>query len=109
MVKVCDHNLWKKIINEFYAYNGTIKLSDFCKEKNITKSQFHCYKKKLNINKENIIFYSIYLNEDKNIIKNNELLAANEVTITIGDAKIPVPSCEILLISSIIKELMAKC
>lgn len=24
----------EKTINEFYAYKGTIKLSDFCKEKN---------------------------------------------------------------------------
>lgn len=88
---------------------STIKLSDFCKEKNITKSQFHYFKRKLNVNKETVIFHSVSLNEDTDIIKNNEISSANEVIITIGDARISIPSCEILLISSIIKELMVKC
>ncbi|NOW82519.1 hypothetical protein B0H39_005030 [Clostridium beijerinckii] len=109
MGKVSNHNSWRKTINEFYACNDNIKLSDFCKEKNITKSQFHYFKKKLGINKGTIIFHSVSLNEDKNIIENNEISAANEVTITIGDARISIPSCEVLLISSVIKELIAKC
>lgn len=109
MGKVSNHNSWRKTINEFYAYNGTMALSDFCKEKNITKSQFHYFKRKLNINKETVVFHSVSLNEDTNIIKTNETSAANEVIITIGSSKISIPSSEILLISSIIKELMAKC
>ncbi|URZ01126.1 IS66 family insertion sequence element accessory protein TnpA [Clostridium felsineum] len=109
MGKVSNHNLWKKTINEFYAYNGTMSLSDFCKEKNITKSQFHYFKRVLNINKESVIFHSISLNEDTNSIKTNEIPAANEIVITIGNSKISIPSNEVLLISSIIKELLAKC
>lgn len=109
MGKVSNHNLWKKTINEFYAYNGNMALSDFCKEKNITKSQFHYFKKKLNINKETVIFHSVSLKKDTNIIKSTETLAANEVIISVGKAKIHIPSSEILLISSIIKELMTKC
>ncbi|MBA8792155.1 hypothetical protein [Clostridium saccharobutylicum] len=75
----------------------------------MTKSQFHYFKKKLNINKETVIFHAVSLNEDANIIKSTETSAANEVIISIRKAKIHIPSSEILLISSIIKELMAKC
>lgn len=44
----------------------------FAKKKNITKSQFHYFKRKLNVNKETVIFHSVSLNEDTDIIKNNE-------------------------------------
>jgi hypothetical protein len=109
MGRASNHDLWRKTINEFYSYDGSMTLSDFCKEKNITKSQFHYFKRKLKINKETVIFHSISLSKNTDIKKINNISAANEVTITTKNATIAIPSSEILLISSIIRELIKKC
>lgn len=58
--------MWKNI-RKFYFY----------KEKNITKSQFHYFKKKLNINKETLTF-PVYLNLCKNSLKSNQTSAYKE-------------------------------
>lgn len=108
MIRKADYSSWEKNIKEFYSYNGAMTLAVFCKDKNMTKSQFHYYKKKTNINKKGIILLTVTLNQDNNI-KIQDISLKHEIKITIGDAKISIPTSKTLLISSIIKELMKKC
>ncbi|WP_139903751.1 IS66 family insertion sequence element accessory protein TnpA [Clostridium thermarum] len=111
MSRRLDNATWEEYINKFDACNGTITVKDFCLENKLTKSQFYYHKRRVERakfeNKETV-FHAISLDNKENNIKEN-IYTLNEVKITIGNTIIAIPVNETALISSIIKELAAKC
>lgn len=99
---------WAEYFKKFNYYNGEITVKDFCIQNDITKSQFYCYKKRLdegNIETSESIFYPINFNNSENDIN---ISSIREIKINIGNATIMIPVSETTLISSIITELSNK-
>ena len=44
MANRVDNSSWKEYIDKFSSYEGTV--TDFCKENNLSKSQFYYHKKR---------------------------------------------------------------
>lgn len=111
MSRKLDNATWEEYINKFDACKGTITVKDFCIENKLTKSQFYYHKKRLEkseVENNTPVFHAISLDSKEKTIKENTI-ALNEVKITIGNAIITIPVSEAILISSIVKELAAKC
>lgn len=99
---------WKGFLEKFSSYEGTV--TSFCKENNISKSQFYYYKNKFEqSNKPE--FHAIVINNEelKHKSINNNVKGYKDVRIEIGKANIFIPANEIELLSNILKELSKSC
>ena len=107
MSRKLSNEKWNEFISLFSSYEGTV--SSFCKENNISKSQFYYHKRRVEVTtNENIpVFQSISLNEE--IDDNKSQVASPEIRIEIGRANIFIPANEIAILSNIIKELSKSC
>lgn len=111
MDRKLDNSAWEEYINKFNSYEGAITVKDFCIDNKLTKTQFYYHKRRLDKTKiENIqpVFQSISLNNKEDSVKENKY-TLKEIKINIGNANITIPASETILITSIIKELVAKC
>lgn len=108
MSRKLDNSKWEEYINKFNSYRGEITLKDFCIENQLSKTQFYYHKKRLEkANSKSTVFHEISLRDETEQIK--QALTPTEIKILIGNATIAIPTSEIILISSIIKELSEKC
>lgn len=104
MERLFNAETWNEFLERLASYEGS--LSSFCKENNMSKSQFYYYKKRFG--KQNVpVFHAISLNEEKSVQKTEKIntKAHEEIRIEIGKAKIYIPSNEAALISVILKDL----
>lgn len=104
MLKNFNNSTWVDILKQFSSYQGTVNC--FCKENNISKNQFYYYRKKLK-DLSNLIFDLVILNKNitkKSVISNSE--QAKEIRIKIGLANIYIPTNEIAILPTILKELV---
>lgn len=99
---------WKELLENFSSYEGTV--ADYCRENNITKSQFYYYKKKFT-KSSTPIFHAIEvkpevypLSKSKSDFKENK-----SIKIELGRANIYLPSENFDLLSAVIKELSRLC
>ena len=107
MSRKLSNEKWNEFISLFSSYEGTV--SSFCKENNISKSQFYYHKRRFEVTtNENIpIFQSISLNEE--VDDNKSQSDSPEIRIEIGRANIFIPANEIAILSNIIKEIYKSC
>lgn len=56
MAKENNDVTWRGFLEEFFSYEGTV--SGFCKENNISKSQYYYYKNKFEQSNKHILCYS---------------------------------------------------
>ena len=107
MSRKLSNEKWNEFISIFSSYEGTV--SSFCKENNISKSQFYYHKRIAEVTtNENIpIFQSISLNEE--VDDNKSQVASPEIRIEIGRVNIFIPANDIAILSNIIKELSKSC
>jgi hypothetical protein len=111
MSRKLNNAMWEEYINKFDACKGTITVKDFCIQNKLTKSQFYYHKRRLEkseVENNAPVFHAISLNTEQNNIDQN-MIPSKEVKIIIGNAVITIPVDETILISSIVKELAAKC
>ena len=103
-----NEETWKELLEKFSSYDGTV--IDYCKENNISKSQFYYYRKKFN--KEiKTIFHAIEVKPETSQLqkeKNNEK-GNKSVKIELGRANIYIPSENTNLLSVVFKELLKLC
>jgi len=99
---------WEERLESFSSYEGTV--TDYCKENNITKSQFYYYKKKFTKASASI-FHAIevkpqdtHLSKAKGDAKENE-----SIRIELGRANIYLPLENLDLLSAVIKEISRLC
>jgi hypothetical protein len=96
---------WKEIVATFSSYEGT--LGNFCNANNITKSQFHYYKKKFKDEDNNLQFHAISMREERIRTETTVVQAdRSNIIIEIGAAKIYVPANEIAVLSNLLKDLI---
>lgn len=107
MSRKLDNSTWEEYINKFDSYKGTVTVKDFCIENKLTKSQFYYHKRRLEKGNHIPVFHTISLTKQDNIQEN--MGTSKEVKFTVGNATITIPVSEATLITSIIKELAAKC
>jgi hypothetical protein len=106
MANRVDNSIWKEYIDNFSSYEGTV--TGFCKENNISKSQFYYHKKRFEVaNKP--IFHAIALNKEESNDTVNISLVSKDIRIEIGKASIYIPANEIALFSDVIRELAKIC
>lgn len=104
MAKIFNDETWREFIEKFSSYEGTV--TKYCKENNMSKSQFYYYKKKFE-QSNNPTFHAIVLNSERptpEAAKDN-VKERKDVRIAIGKANIYIPTTEISLLSTILKEL----
>ena len=104
MSKKISKEAWKEFIDAFSSYEGTV--TKFCKENNISKSQFYYHKKRFEEPKEPT-FHAISFDEEKATL--NEIASSKDIRIEVGRANIFIPANEIAILSDIIKELARTC
>lgn len=111
MARRLSNAIWQEYIKKFESYNGSITVKDFCIENNLCKTQFYYHRKKLQIeqqkNVDSIVFHAIPLNKQDEIKETSTF--SKEVKITVGNATVIIPSDEIHLITTIIKEIATSC
>lgn len=104
----CNEETWKELLEKFSFYQGTV--TDYCKENNISKSQFYYYRKKFN--KEiKTTFHAVKINPEISQLqkeKNNDG-ENNSIKIELGRASIYIPSENASLLSVVFKELLKSC
>lgn len=108
MYKKLNNKEWEEAITLYYKENKDISIKEYCTKNNLNKSQFFYHKRKINNKeKQEPVFQAIQLNTQEEIInKNTSSKALSEIKISIGAAKIAIPTSETALINSIIKDLM---
>ena len=108
MYKKLTNKEWEEAVNLYYKENKDISIKDYCIKNNLNKSQFFYHKRRINnLEHKEPIFQAIQLNNHEEIIKENiSSKLSSEIKITIGVAKISIPTSETALINSIIKDLM---
>jgi len=108
MAKKFNDVTWRGILEKFSSYEGTV--TSFCKENNISKSQFYYYKKKFEQSSKPT-FHAIVINNEESSSKtvNNCVKGYNDIRIEIGKVIIYIPANEIALLSNILKELSKSC
>lgn len=106
MANRVDNSSWKKYIDKFSSYEGTV--TDFCKENNLSKSQFYYHKKRFK-ELDSPTFHAISLSEEKNNTATKIIRDSKDIRIELGKANIYVPANEIALLSNILKELVKSC
>lgn len=104
MEKQINHEPWKKILEKFSSYEGTV--TSFCSENNVSKSQFYYHKRRADILKKPT-FHAVSLNTL--IAPDNAEKAYKDIRIEIGKANVFIPSNESELLKTILKELAATC
>ncbi len=107
MSRKLDNATWEEYINKFDSHKGTVTVKDFCIENKLTKSQFYYHKRRLEKENSTPVFHTLSLTKQDNIKENID--PSKEVKFTVGNATITIPVSEATLITSIIKELAAKC
>jgi hypothetical protein len=95
---------WTDILNKFAVYKGPI--IDFCKENNIKHYQLYHQRKKLK-KAATQTFHAIELKKDEAV--KNEIIAAKDIRIEIGNVNIYIPIDDKASILNIIKELEKSC
>ena len=100
---------WSEALEKLSSYNGTV--SDFCKENNIDKRKLYYHRKKeKDLYSKRTVFHAISTNDNNNISATHKYPKDyTQIRIEIGKAKILIPSNDIKLLSSIIKELESSC
>jgi hypothetical protein len=90
------------------SYEGTI--TSFCKESNISKSQFYYYKNKFEQSSKPTFHAIVINNEESNpqTVKNT-VTGYKDIRIESSKANIYIPANEIALLSTILKELTKSC
>lgn len=108
MKSIFTEETWKEFLEKLSSYEGT--LSSFCRENNITPHQFYYYKKKFN-KSQKTTFHAIVLNDEKPTEKQitNSVKENTNIRIEIGKVNIYVPKNEIVLLSTLLKELAKLC
>jgi len=108
MAKKFNDVTWNGILEKFSSYKGTV--TSFCKESNVSKSQFYYYKNKFEKSIKPTFHAIVINNEESNLKKiNNSVKEYNEIRIAIGKANIYIPANEIAVLSTILKELTKSC
>lgn len=98
---------WNDILAKFESYTGSVK--DFCNEYEIDKRKLY-YRRKKAEKPNQPLFHSVSLNNNSTPCALHKYPKDDkEIKIEIGKAKIFVPSDDIKLISTIIKELESSC
>lgn len=109
MSRKLDNAAWEEYINKFENCKNEVTLKDFCLENKLSKGQFYYHKRRLaNGNSKEAIFHAVSLSVKQDNIE-KKVHASREMKITVGNAVIAIPASETTLITSIIKELVAKC
>jgi hypothetical protein len=108
MVNKFNDVTWRGFLEKFSSYGGSV--TSFCKENNISKSQFYYYKNKFEKSSKSA-FHAIVINNEESTpkIANNIIKGYNDIRIEIGKANIYIPANETALLSTIIKELTKSC
>ena len=108
MYKKLNNKEWEEAVDLYYKENKNISIKEYCTKNNLNKGQFFYHKRRIkDIEHKEPIFQAVQLNDKKEII--NEIVSSklsSEIKITIGVAKIFIPTSETALINSIIKDLM---
>ncbi|MFL0197972.1 IS66 family insertion sequence element accessory protein TnpA [Clostridium sp. WILCCON 0269] len=103
-----NEETWKELLEKFSFYQRTV--TDYCKENNISKSQFYYYRKKFN--KEiKTTFHAIKIKPEISQLqkeKNNDG-ENNSIKIELGRASIYIPWENATLLSVVFKELLKSC
>lgn len=100
---------WEEFLDKFSSYEGTV--TDYCKENNISKSQFYYYKKKFN-KETNSIFRTIEVKPEASQPINTKINSKqnlNNIKIELGRANIYLPSGNLDLLSLVIKQISKLC
>jgi len=99
---------WKELLEKFSSYEGTV--TDYCKENNVTKSQFYYYNKKFT-KASTPIFHAIeVMPEVSNLSKAKSDAKENKsIKIELGRANIYLPSEDLDLLTAVIKEISRLC
>lgn len=100
MADMIINDKWKTLLDNFSSYTGTI--TAYCKENNISKSQFYYYRKKTGRIGQGV-FHAITLKERTEYRVNTE--KRSDVKIETGNTKIFVPPNEIAALKTVIQEL----
>lgn len=100
---------WSEALEKLSVYSGTV--SDFCKEHNIDKRKLYYHRKRaMDLCPKTTVFHAISTKDDNNISATHKYSKDySQIRIEIGKAKILIPSNDIKLLSSIIKELESSC
>ncbi len=108
MYKKLNNKEWEEAVDLYYKENKNISIKEYCTKNNLNKGQFFYHKRRIkDIEHKESIFQAIQLNNHGEIIKENiSSKLSSEIKITIGVAKIFIPTSETALINSIIKDLM---
>lgn len=105
MANRMDKETWRKFIENFSSYEGTV--TQYCIENNLSKSQFYYHKRRFEQPNE-VSFYAISAIDETLEISNKED-NKNDIRIEIGRANIFIPVNEIAILSEIIKEIAKSC
>lgn len=100
MADIIINDKWKTLLDNFSSYNGTI--TAYCKENNISKSQFYYYRKKTGKVGQGV-FHAITLKERTEY--KVDTTNSNNIKIQIGNAKIFIPANEIAALKTVIEEI----
>ncbi|MBZ9633208.1 IS66 family insertion sequence element accessory protein TnpA [Clostridium sp. FP1] len=108
MAKKNNDITWRGFLEKFSSYEGTV--TSFCKENNISKSQFYYYKNKFKQSNKPT-FHAIAINNEKSNPKavNKSVKGCSDIRIEIGKINIFIPANELELLSNILKELSKSC
>jgi hypothetical protein len=108
MERIFTAETWREFLEKFSSYEGS--LSGFCKENNISKSQFYYYKKRFGESTKPT-FRAISLNKKEPAAKNQNSIrnTPQNIRIEIGKANIYIPATETAVLKDILKELAASC
>jgi hypothetical protein len=103
-----NEDTWKEFLEKFSSYGGSV--TDYCKENDLTKSQFYYYKKKFN-KKTNPTFHAIEVKHgaSTDLKVKNASKEISTIKIELGRAIIYIPSENTGLLSSLVKEILKSC
>jgi ribosome-associated translation inhibitor RaiA len=103
-----NEKTWKELVKKFSSYEGTV--TNYCKESNISKSQFYYYKKKLT-KASTPLFHAIEVKPEVSPFTKTKSDTKENMTIKVelGRANIYLPSENLDLLSAVIKEISKLC
>jgi len=108
MEKIFNSETWSDLLEKFSSYGGSV--GSFCKENNISKSQFYYYKKRF-AKSDKSTFHAIVINKEESSAKAEVSAekAPKYIRIEIAKANIYIPVTETAALRAILKELAASC
>ncbi len=101
---------WNEALEKLSTYSGTV--SDFCKEYSIDRRKLYYHRKKeKDLCSKRTVFHAISTTKDDNNISAPHKYPKDytQIKIEIGKVRILIPSHDVKLLSSIIKELESSC